>query len=329
MNTDRAGASKPTGATNNEQSTSAHNNASRLDRARGCLLGQFIGDALGAPVEFKTAEQIKAEFPDGVRDMAIPDPWGRIPGQVTDDSQMAMMLARSIDALGTFDPADVFNRYQYWYSTNPVDIGNTCKLVLSGEGFNPHSEANGTVMRVSPLGIYCARDNISTVQAVTFAHEEAALTHPNHVVLDANATFTVGIATAIRTGDAQATLTAMVDTAQTPEINRALDDGLRGTYDVYAEHIGWVRLVLGLAVAKLKAVAEGTLTPAEAVVEAIGFGGDTDTNAAITGALVGAVGGESVWPREWVDTVLNAEPELPEVFWAHDLRGLAARLVGH
>jgi ADP-ribosylglycohydrolase len=37
-----------------------------LSRARGCLLGQLAGDALGSLVEFRAAEDIRREYPSGV-----------------------------------------------------------------------------------------------------------------------------------------------------------------------------------------------------------------------------------------------------------------------
>ena len=96
------------------------------DRARGCLLGQFIGDSLGSLVEFETPEQIAERYPDGVRDLADGGTWNLIAGQPTDDSQMAMMLIRSLQRCGTFDADDVLRGYVHWYSTGPFDIGGTC-----------------------------------------------------------------------------------------------------------------------------------------------------------------------------------------------------------
>ncbi len=60
-------------------------------RCRGCLLGGAVGDALGAPVEFKTYAQIVAQFgPGGIRDFA---PAYRWIGAITDDTQMTVFMA--------------------------------------------------------------------------------------------------------------------------------------------------------------------------------------------------------------------------------------------
>lgn len=65
-------------------------------------------------------------------------------------------------------------------------------------------------------------------------------------------------------------------------------------------------------------------------------GGDTDTNAAICGALLGAVHGRNALPKQWIDTLLGCRPEAgrpgvrhprPEILWPADALQLAARLV--
>jgi len=67
-----------------------------LSRAQGCLLGQLAGDALGSLVEFQTPEQIRQEYPNGVRELVDGGTWNTIAGQPTDDSEMALLLARML-----------------------------------------------------------------------------------------------------------------------------------------------------------------------------------------------------------------------------------------
>lgn len=68
----------------------------QIDRAQGCLLGQLAGDALGSLVEFRTPDDIRWEYPGGVRELANGGTWGTIAGQPTDDSEMALSLARML-----------------------------------------------------------------------------------------------------------------------------------------------------------------------------------------------------------------------------------------
>src|SRR5581483_9287240 len=73
--------------------------AGLLARAQGCLLGQVAGDALGAQVEFASARRIAADYPDGgPRLLADGGPHDVIAGQPTDDSELALLLARSLVA---------------------------------------------------------------------------------------------------------------------------------------------------------------------------------------------------------------------------------------
>jgi ADP-ribosylglycohydrolase len=76
---------------------------SELSRAQGCLLGQLAGDALGSLVEFQPPEEIRRSYPDGVRELADGGTWNTIAGQPTDDSEMALLLARMLTGRGAHD----------------------------------------------------------------------------------------------------------------------------------------------------------------------------------------------------------------------------------
>lgn len=303
------------------------------DRARGCLLGQFIGDSLGSLVEFRSAGQIAADYPDGVRELADGGPFDLIAGQPTDDSQMAMMLIRSLLRCGTFDADDVLAGYRHWYDTDPFDIGGTCARALSGRPPNRDSQANGALMRVSPIGVFGARDDVDVSDAVEFARRDAALTHPNPVCVDANAVFVAGLVTGIRGGTPKQVVDAMEAAVSEQDVAAAIAAGRTGDVSEFSGHMGWVLLALSLAVRQVLLFDD----PADALVDVIGFGGDTDTNGAIAGALLGAVHGADAWPDTWVRGVLECEPEagrpgvkhpLGREFWATDLLAQADELAG-
>ena len=73
-------------------------------RTPGCLLGQLAGDVLGSLVEFPSPEEIRRSYPEGVRELADGGTWNTIAGQPTDDSEMALLLARILTERGTYDP---------------------------------------------------------------------------------------------------------------------------------------------------------------------------------------------------------------------------------
>lgn len=92
-----------------------------LSRALGCLLGQLAGDALGSLVEFQSPEQIRRKYLDGVRELADGGTWGTIAGQPTDDSEMALSLARMLIKHRRYDAEQAREAYLFWLNSNPFD----------------------------------------------------------------------------------------------------------------------------------------------------------------------------------------------------------------
>ncbi len=130
------------------------------DRAMAAFLGFAIGDALGATVEFMTKREIAAEF--GVHREITGGGWLRLkPGQVTDDTQMALALGRSIVRRGELDARDVCEEFAAWLETGPADVGNTCRRGIrrfmahgTVEGsFSEGDAGNGAAMRVLPVAL--------------------------------------------------------------------------------------------------------------------------------------------------------------------------------
>jgi ADP-ribosylglycohydrolase len=78
-----------------------------LNRAQGCLLGQLAGDALGSTVEFQTPKEILKRYPQGIRDLEGGGIWNILPGQPTDDSEMALLLARTVKGRDPIREKDV------------------------------------------------------------------------------------------------------------------------------------------------------------------------------------------------------------------------------
>lgn len=150
----------------------------RTKRAQGCLLGQLAGDALGSLVEFQSPSEIRCSYPEGVRELAPGGTWNTIAGQPTDDSEMALLLARMLVKSGTYDPRAARDAYVFWLRSQPFDCGMT---ILSGLRGRPDhaSQANGAMMRVSPLGIFGANHDLHLV--ADWARADASLTHPNMV----------------------------------------------------------------------------------------------------------------------------------------------------
>ncbi|WP_345778481.1 ADP-ribosylglycohydrolase family protein [Haloterrigena alkaliphila] len=91
-------------------------------RAQGILLGLACGDALGRPVEFQGPDRIK-ETHGRVTDMLAHGTYGQPAGTVTDDTEMALSITRSLAEHGTFEPEDIAARFVDWKQSGPFDIG--------------------------------------------------------------------------------------------------------------------------------------------------------------------------------------------------------------
>ncbi|HYY60870.1 MAG TPA: inositol monophosphatase family protein, partial [Burkholderiales bacterium] len=147
----------------------------RLARAQGVLLGQVIGDSLGSLVEAKPAAEIAQLYPQGVRELTEGGIYHTIAGQPTDDSEMALTLARAIVQHKGYDSAKVLDGYRAWLTSRPVDVGMTTERGLLGL-VTSESESNGSLMRCSPIGIWAAGD---PALAARTARDDSTLTHAN------------------------------------------------------------------------------------------------------------------------------------------------------
>jgi ADP-ribosylglycohydrolase len=307
----------------------------RQSRARGCLLGQLAGDALGGLVEFQTPERIRAAYPGGVRELADGGTWHTIAGQPTDDSELALLLARMLVERGHYDPGEACKAYVFWLNSEPFDMGLTVSGALRGHP-NPESQSNGALMRVSPLGIFGSRHGLERV--AEWARQDAAITHAHPVCQQASALYAMAIAHAIRTGCAPAELyRQVVSWAGGMRADPSLTDAVASAQSAppadYVSQQGWVLVALGNALWQLLHAP----SLEEGVVDTVMRGGDTDTNAAICGALLGAVHGAEAVPAQWVNCLLNCRPAegdprvrhpRPACFWPVDALELADRLAG-
>jgi len=308
--------------------------AGMLSRAQGCLLGQLAGDALGSQVEFQTPKQIRRKYPNGIRELIDGGTWNTIAGQPTDDSEMALLLARMLVERGIYDPGAARDVYIYWLNSGPFDCGMTVSSGLRGHP-NPDSQANGAVMRISPLGIFGANHDLQ--QVAEWAKQDALLTHPHPVCQQVNALFAMAIAHAIRTGiETRDLYQQIVLWANEMGVDNSLMESIIGAADAppadYVHHQGWVLITFRNALWQLLHAPNLE----EAVVDTVMRGGDTDTNAAVCGALLGAVYGRDAIPARWIECLLNCRPAAtqahvrhprPECFWPVDALELAERLV--
>ncbi|VVM06022.1 ADP-ribosyl-[dinitrogen reductase] glycohydrolase [Methylacidimicrobium cyclopophantes] len=153
----------------------------RRARALGAYLGFAVGDALGATVEFLSAEEIAERH--GVHRRMIGGGWlGLKRGQVTDDTEMCLALGRAILARGGFDLSAMAEEFVRWYRSRPVDIGATClqgirRYLTDGSlaaGRSRWHGGNGACLRNLPVILATLRDEEAfrrwTIDQCHFTH---------------------------------------------------------------------------------------------------------------------------------------------------------------
>jgi ADP-ribosyl-[dinitrogen reductase] hydrolase len=274
------------------------------DRARAAFLGFAVGDALGATVEFMLPGEIRAEL--GVHREVIGGGWLKLKaGRVTDDTEMALCLARAIDAAGGWTARGAADRLVDWMRAGPIDIGSTCRAglrryLLEGtlEGAPREWDAgNGAAMRMVPVALATLGDDAALVR---IALQQGHLTH-HHPLSDAASVLVGRLLHAAVLGRSLRRLRAIADAAiaEQPALRFEPYDGRASGY--VAETL---RTVLHFLFA--------TRGFEECVVAVVNQGGDADTTGAIAGALAGAYYGPDELPRRWLkrlDRTLRAELE--------------------
>lgn len=265
------------------------------DRAMAAFLGFALGDALGASVEFLTPREIAARH--GLHREIIGGGWLKLkPGAVTDDTQMALVLGRSLIARQGFDAKDICCGFAAWLKSGPADVGNTCRrgirrFLEQGTVEGPYAEddaGNGAAMRVLPVALATLGH---PERAAAWTVAQAHATH-NHPLSDAACVALVrmvqglvlGAGGAVLAQEAEALIAQHRDFRFTP---------YRGRSSAFV-------------VETLQTVLHYTLSSEsfeEVLIGTVNQGGDADTTGALAGMLAGARGGMAALPKRWLDAL--------------------------
>ncbi|MEU1087118.1 ADP-ribosylglycohydrolase family protein [Streptomyces sp. NPDC005892] len=287
----------------------------RQDRVVGAVVGSAVGDALGAPFEFGPAGVWLARFPDGTGTMCGGGGWD--PGEATDDTQMAVLVAESLLERDGLDLADIFGRFRRWAAAGPKDIGIQTEIVLLGGDpwdlaaalhFQVEGRAagNGSLMRAAGSAVRFARtagprpcdEAGARTATMDAARRIAALTHGDPAAWEGTAVLHELIRVALDGGDPAAALpAALAEVREDQRARWAVVLAPDWHPNLATEFNGAVWPCLGTAVWALRT----TSSFETALAAAIDVGGDTDTVAAVTGALAGAVHGMSAIPARWTE----------------------------
>ncbi len=288
-----------------------------VSRARGALLGLVAGNQLGVPTEhLGTPEAIRKAFPNGLVDLAPPPK----NSPYDDDAAMALLLGESLLASKGFDENDVARRWVKWMKVDGRGIGVTTRraLTLIDRGKEPfeagrlanqanagRSAGNGSVMRCIPVALRYHDDpdrliRVSTQQAaITHADERctwgaAAVNLAARELLHGNIYFIDEVMH--RIGDrAPRVLREAIH-----RVPRERDSDLPISRPGEAGYVVHCIEIAFWFVTHDRSLEEALMYLAQA-------GGDTDTNAAVAGALLGARYGEVALPPRWVDQITGVQ----------------------
>mmetsp|Transcript_15555 Transcript_15555/g.25756 ORF Transcript_15555/g.25756 Transcript_15555/m.25756 type:complete len:345 (+) Transcript_15555:88-1122(+) len=299
-----------------------------ISRAYGCLLGLVCGDAAGAVLEFSNVK-----ITDDIASKAMSMPGGGVwnvgPGQITDDSELALSLAFALCESDQKELPlnEIAANYVDWYNSNPFDCGVTCSnsfsiergsnglaselMIARSACRNGASESNGALMRVAPLAIWCSDKPRSVI--AQFARKEASLTHPSQVVQDCSALYCIAIAHLINNpGDSAGAVQAVEEYTREENVCEKVQGWVFEKYDIESldcqKNMGHVKWAFLLALHFLRSGQKYE----SAILQTLMKRGDTDTNAAIVGAILGALHGSENIPEYMSRPVLSFKCDTEE-----------------
>jgi ADP-ribosyl-[dinitrogen reductase] hydrolase len=265
-------------------------------------------------VEFQTPAAIEKRY-GRVTEMLGAGTHQQPAGTVTDDTEMALCLARSLVATGGFDGADVARRFVEWYDSGPFDIGvmtaDALRRIAEGSSWEEagrfvwehriegNNAGNGSVMRCAPNALAYS-DHPEALCRISRA--SSAITHADPRCTAGCATLNTVVRLLVHGADPA----TVVDTAlQTVDETGFVPDelwtrlaGLPEATDPTA--LGYNGYVLATLETGLYHALDATSFE-EAVVEAVNHGDDADTVGAVTGAIAGARFGAEAVPSRWSD----------------------------
>lgn len=279
------------------------------------LTGLAVGDAIGLPFEthhFMSAELQKWEgdyVSSKFRNNLQPD---REPGEWSDDTLMASALASSLVTTGTYSPVAAAAAYMEWYeSGDHRGMGGNTRSALERlkMGYHwvnsglTHSEGNGSAMRSAPIGLFF-RNSLITVGDM--ARVDSQITHRSIEGQEGSAAVALAVAMLARGLADQVTVTkAVTELLQESKLRTRLQKDYAWRADAIRDFKATMTYLLeaGTGAHVVESVPAAFMCFAsctsfkDTVEMAVRLGGDTDTVAAMAGAMAGTFYGfEQVEP---------------------------------
>lgn len=310
-----------------------------FDRVRAMVLGHCVGDALGVPYEFKSRQALKANpATDMVGFMSHDVP----PGTWSDDSSLSFCLMEAL--INDHTQAELMQLFRqwlhdgYWTPHGVVfDVG-----IRTSEAISMYQEGritsrsrstisfvtdysitltnrplgNGSIMRIHPLAPFLLTqyDKYARIESIS---ENNALTHQDPLTATASVILVETIRNLLHDQPFETAARTAVETSKMvllsfidyrdPDIRTLLADCIDilkgGKTEADIRSSGYVSDTLTAVFWCLK----NSTSYREAVLKAVNLGEDTDTIAAITGAIAGIIYGLDSIPLEWINQLARLD----------------------
>lgn len=289
----------------------------------GGLVGVFVGDALGVPVEFQERWELKSA---PIKEMEGYGTYYQIPGTWSDDSSLTLCLVDSL--LSGYDIDNIGAKFCDWYYRKlwtphgiVFDVGGTTRVALkkmntgtsakSSGLTDENSNGNGSLMRILPLAFYLENYEDDKFQII---EEVSGVTHA-HIRSKIACSIYVEVAINLLKGcsplEAYAKMIPKIKLYYTEKgyedeliyFNRILNDNI---YDLKENEINSGGYVIDTLEASLWCFLTSK-TYNETVLSAINLGGDTDTTGAVAGGLAGIQYGLEGIPNEWREGIARKD----------------------
>lgn len=289
-------------------------------RIMGGLYGHAYGDASGGTLEFKgissksNVQKAMTLIGKGVFQLS--------PGQITDDGELTLQVFRALftyycDDTNTNSLDDLlYNNYKQWFQSEPFDIGHTTRNAFEDNDtkemiwtnvkvFNTNSESNGALMRCMPFGIFAYIFKLDEKQLYNLIEIDVSFTHSKKCVVNIVYTYSMIVYYLLKNTSTEDIYEKITSIAIELDDMKLLDliYNYNESRDV-TRQMGWDAHAFSLTLYCLF----NNFDFEKSIEYVLSLGGDTDTNAAIVGGVIGTKWGSDSIPLYYLLKIIQCNP---------------------
>lgn len=312
------------------------------DRIEGALYGAYIADSIGSAVEF--SKSLSKKEIESAMEMNGSPIFNTAPGQITDDSELSLALGLALDS-NKLDLNKIAYNYVEWAGSDPFDIGNTlghsmrtaakvkdkenkAKAMYLAALDKKDSRSNGSLMKLMPLCIWARK--LSGDDLWTAITKECSLTHHNrynHYINYAYSYLTQSILNMGKYVNKTSLLNLRgflyeklkshilnkIEDEEDEEIKKEVKEWFTIAESKNPKEfldkfpMGYVKIAFCLTLHFFIKDYEKEPNYKAIIAEVLSYAGDTDTNAAIVGGLIGCYLGKKKLPEAYIKKIDNCD----------------------